>query len=377
VSLPAVTKKCETNIFRALIKFLIYLLFCCGLVALSFLPIDIASVSFAYESLSVSVPLNIFVASLVSFVVITSRIVALVRFVRLLILGDKDKLDKYSQNSLISMVFSKSSVTEPMSFRISEKYKSVKEAIICSSSERYCLLPPLLFNLSIEKNRLLFIHKAKVNLQKHIKSNGIEEAVELVKMIIDSYPSGVNLIIDQIIELSEYHAFSFDPRKFKYELPPRDIARYYLAVAMREYRDFDDILILEKYNNLFSGNVEVVAILANNCQNNKKILSYIKDGFAAKQDRRFAYLLPKSELSLEQAEDIVSCVPENNIERLWFLCIVATENNLIGRASELISAIIASTECSVDEVIKFCFLNYSKFANNIDLLKCVKGIAKK
>jgi uncharacterized integral membrane protein len=370
-------KKDKSAVFKFSAKFLVYLLLCCGLVAISFLPIDVASVSFAYDSLSVSIPLNIFVASVVASILVGSCIFAVVRFVRSVLSGDKEKLDKYSQNSLISMMFSKASVTDPMRFKISDKYRPLKEAVVCLLSEMYCILPPFLFNLSCEKNELLFIRKAKINIQKLLKDNNMEEAVELAKTIINSYPKGVGLIINQIINLSGHCAFSFDPRKFKYELSPNDVTRYYLAIAMREYRESSDIAALEKYNGLFPGNVKIASILINHYQNSKKALSIVKDGFAAVHDREFAYLLPKSEDVIDQAEDIVSCASENNIERLWFLCIVATENNLTSKAAERLNAVISSSECSIDEVIKFCFLNYSKFANNIDLLKCVKGSARK
>lgn len=355
------------------------------LLSLSYLPHDIGEFSLRFMALKVSTPVNLMLAACVVIWMGIKTILGLLKAVKSIFKVDENKIEKNSQDSLINLLFTEniSDLTNQQKYHICEKYKNLKEAIECSLFEKFQILPKILWKISktYEENTKLMIHKTKQNICKLIDDGNIEDALKHVYDVINKQLSYVPTIKDQILFLCKIKNLNFDPRKYKYNLSKQYIDEYIITAEMRNFHSSHDISILEKIYKNYPNNAEIAIELVKNSPNfsEKRIFSIIKNCFVEKPDRRLSIALlsiKKHENLFETALQITDSVPNNNIEKLWFLCTIASELGLTAKASEILQTIVKGYPEEVSQAIEFFILNLSKFSSNIELLQLIKGNIK-
>ncbi|MDR1488631.1 MAG: hypothetical protein LBI26_02740 [Holosporales bacterium] len=333
---------------RFIKKLFLYALSVVILFLISVLKYDVGVFYFKYKEIKTDLPTNILLIVLICVLFVISIIRSFLKTVRSLIKIEEQKRDFEEQKRLTEMILTHKNL------QISDKYKMIKDALFLdqiSDIEQYK-----------KNNTLLFVYKIKDNINFFIKNNNIDGAVKLINIILGKFCGYINVVEDELLDLIKYTPLNFDPRKFKYNLSNEFTKKYLGIKAIRS----ENTRELVSYNREYPGSFEIVAKLV---QHTKKNISLIADCFNANPDRNLLNLLKEEEKTLENAEIITKNVSDNNLEKLWFLCMLATETNLITKANEVFLKIV---DINADGAERFFIQNYSKFLKNTDLLKKIK-----
>ncbi len=352
------------------------------LLSLSYVSYDIGEVSFKSFSTKVSMPANFVLAVLVIIWFAVNTLSSLLKWMFSIFKKNEIKTEKNSQNSLINLLFVKS-ISDINKYDVCDKYQNIKEAIECSLFYKLNKLPETLFetNKSKKTNIVLTIHKIKLNLCKYINDNNIETAAKLTEEVINKYPSYVNFIKEEMLYIATHIRLKFNPRKYKYNLSRKYINEYEATLAIREFNTTKNVAVLEKKLKKSPFNSKIAIEFIKNVSNisEKRIISVIKNCFSENPDRHLAeslFYLKKRENLFEMAMQITANVSNNDLEKLWFLCIIATKTGHISKASEILQTIMKNYSGELQKIIEFFVLNHAKFSKNIELIQLIKEFIK-
>jgi tetratricopeptide (TPR) repeat protein len=224
----------------------------------------------------------------------------------------------------------------------------------------------------------------KLKLKDRLAKGDSIAAINLAKEAISKYHWLVSAIQDEIIEVAKlakmsHLPFCFDPRKFKYCLATSFADIYFASLAIAEIDEETDIekrlKYLEKAFKNYPDNQEItsrlLALYAGDESNLKKAIKIIEIAFQARPDRALAY--PIIQLcrndALEVAEKISDSTSDINLEKQWFLFIIATRLNIIGRAKEILKQLV-NLDKSI-EIAKFYIQNHSKLSFDPEITEIV------
>lgn len=375
-------------------KLFIFIAILICLFCISYLPeCAIGEFFFKHKLIEISTPANIALMFVVVIIFGISFTKNFIKYLSSLFRRDRNKKNIESLNAIIELILAKkiSDVKAILAkSHISNEHEPLKDAAICSVLEKSNVIYSKFFKLndvSKKTNELLFVYEIKQNILKNIDGENYNNAASLVNEVVKNHYKYVYVIQDAILKLIGHEKIDFDPRKFKYNLSPKYVEKYTELLTLHDYYISKKVSLLEKFNKNYPGNVKVSKVLIEDISSSttvsksdeKKILEIIKNGVEKNMDRSFAYSLLRIKNRpdmFEIAMMLVQNIADDNIEKLWFLCIVACDIGNISHACELLQKIIASSKCDIDDLFRFYILNHSKFSNNIELLQNLKGIIK-
>jgi hypothetical protein len=231
------------------------------------------------------------------------------------------------------------------------------------------------------------VHIIKRDLREYLRQGKVIESIKLANKAIDKYPKHTPIVRDEILEVAllakrNQIGFRFDPRKFKYNLDPQFIEKYYVSVQLLEfhleYKPEIQIKILEKAFDNYPANLnivinflEIITIQDVSDEMNTKIIDIIKRAFPLNPNRIMAYYLLKTDRKdlFEIVQTIVSfpteilndsngSMPYDIIEKAWFMLIISTKLNLISKAREIIKLYLAD-QMNAADLAKFYVQNHN------------------
>ncbi len=352
---------------------------------ISYTPYSVGETSFNFRSLNIIIPNNFVLIALIIIWLVYSYLFRIAEFLRSVFIDDRLKIEEASQNELINVLLSGQAVSSSKlaDVVVCEKFTPLKEAIECFFVEQLGVKPEQYLDTAVEnnKNKFLLAHKVKINITKCLQNKEYDRAKEEALRVIKSAPQYVDCIKEEILEIAKVVHFNFDPRRYKYDLSREYIKRYDEYFVIARYNETKNLSLLEKHNRKHPGNFYIANIIIDNLLlsspiNASKIINIVGDCFCAVPNRRLAKSLlcvDKQESLFETAQKITARVSDDNIEKLWFLTIVATELGHISKAVDIIKLIIAASEVDMNEITSFFLLNHSKFFKNIELLNLIRS----
>jgi tetratricopeptide (TPR) repeat protein len=231
--------------------------------------------------------------------------------------------------------------------------------------------------------RCIDIYIIKLDLGKHIKKGELREAVEIASKAIKKYPEYLEVIQDELLEVAKLARknkifLSFDPRKFKYNLSSGYIHKYILAMDEIDFHLEQDVEYklkhIEQMLKKYPGNTNVLQIFLDFLTVNssikyddKKLLQHVRAVLSTNPIRELAsYLLKLNKKNiLELAQEQMTTIENDNLEKLWLLLVIATKMNILARAKELIQTIIEIDKTK--DIYKF-------YVENMDILSADANI---
>jgi hypothetical protein len=210
-----------------------------------------------------------------------------------------------------------------------------------------------------------------------LRENNVSKAKAFVMESLSKVPQYCPIIQDEILELSRLDDIDFDPRQYKYNLSPSYMEKYTESIIMR--RKGNNMSSLLRAHRNYPKNLWIALELIRHLEDDKKIISVVGECFERSQDRRLAggLLLLKNKESLLEVAEMITSKSKENIESLWFMCIIATELGQLSRVSSLMSKIMGSGMAKAAEISEFFVVNHTKFSHDIELMEeIVEFVAK-
>ena len=289
---------------------------------------------------------------------------------------------------------------------ISEKYKNITTSLIIKNNVKT--------NYSLNKTgeKEIDIHLLNNELTELLELNKYSEALQLVNNILKQYKHEISVIKYKILVIAKYAKknnikFKFNPRKSKYKLDKEFINDYEIELAMVDFQTINDnnskLKIVENLYKKFPLHEKTGLYLLKFLieykpikYDDNKIINLIHSIFISNPNRNIAYLLVKlynKNNIFEVSQEILQDIPNNNIEKIWFLLIIATNMKLFHIIKELIKNIINinSNETiehnmsnsynsknnniiqhnNIDQLNKFFIKNYSVLSVDNDIVKLI------
>lgn len=378
-------------IFKTFLYIVVYI----ALFVASYFDLKLAEITCKLRYFDIHITGTVFLMALVSSLFISHLIKSFIRLIKSFIDKNKHREELESVKLLINLALSDTSnIRDNISKqnKISDKFKYLKDAIICGilgkkyGSEVLGSIDELMEIVKI--NPVLFAVKANMFINGYIKTKYFEKAVEIINLVIKNTPEYTYIIKDRILEivpicLKNGINFSFEPKKGKHNIDKEFLEKFYESFILSEHEIEPDeeakLLILEKGNKKFSGSMKITKLLIDsyfslNRVNEKKIIDIIKKCFEVSHDKTLAYYLlklPSRQTLFESAQEIVSSVSDDILDKKWFLCIVATDLGFFSKSVSLLRDIVDNDD-SVCEVLKFYIKNYSNFSRDTDILQILK-----
>ena len=297
-------------------------------------------------------------------------------------LGDQKTINNIAQLILVPR---DEFVSKLHNLSLLEKYKNITTALIIKNNVK--------INYSLNKTDVkgIDIYLLNNELQELFELKKYDNALDLINNIIKKYKHEVNVIKDKILELAKYCKendikFKFNPKKSKYKLDKEFINNYEIEMEMIKFKmtnDNDDKLkIVEYLYKKFPLNKKTGLYLLRFLAQYKpakysdsKIIELVQNIFTANPDRELAYIflnLYNQNNVFEVSQQMLLSVSNNNIEKLWFLLIMATNTKLFNIIKELIKNIIDLNSIDDNNIMH---LN-TFFIKNYDLLSKDDSIVK-
>jgi hypothetical protein len=241
---------------------------------------------------------------------------------------------------------------------------------------------------SLKKYQVLWLNVLKRQLRYYIDTNQCDKALDLGTHFLCKYPKSAKSISQELLDLrltalQQMKSFKFDPTKYKYDMPLQFISEYislsYFEMSKQETRANIRKSLLEKAFCANRANFDIVSALVGELiaqkNDDKKIISIIKLAFSFSPQRNLADILLrlKRKDAFELAQNITSSIPYSNIEKKWFLCIVATSIDAPQTKFLEVFADLIDT-ATANDLTSFYFSNYDRLS---EFHECPQLIRKK
>ena len=264
---------------------------------------------------------------------------------------------------------------------ITDKYKNITTALIIKNNIKTNYL---LNNTGVQEIDIYLLNN---ELEELFESNKYLEALHLINNNIKKYSSEINVIKDKILEIAKYCKnnniqFKFNPKKSKYKLDKKFINNYEIEIEMIDFKKTNDnnnkLKIVEYLYKKFPENKNTGLYLLRFLEeykpikyNDSKIINLIQSIFISNPNRDLAYIFLKlynQSNIFEISQEILKTIPNNNIEKVWFLLIIATHMKLFNIIQELINNIVETNTNNVNELNEFFIKNYNILSTNSEII---------
>ena len=294
-----------------------------------------------------------------------------------------------SINSIASLILSNDSdfLKSVDNVNIINKHKILKTAVILKREVAYSK------TLDLTGVDIVDVYILRKQLADLIEKGDNHNAINIADKIIRKYKKLLNIAKEEILKVAVIARknnieFVFDPRKYKYDLPQSFVEKYLVELDMADYEAAENdelkLKILERSYKNYQNNSKVSMELLNfifekypEKYSEKKIIEILTHSFESKPNRKLAYNLLKIKRNdiFEVAQEITAKIPDNNVEKLWMLLIIATRLEFITKAKELIKKIVEVD--TSDEILEFYVKYQNKLsANDCEVINILKGKVK-
>ena len=308
-------------------------------------------------------------------------------------IGDKKLINNISKLILLN---NNEFLEQFRNISITDKYKNIITALIIKNNIKTNYL------LNKTEIKEIDIYLLNNELKELLELNKYSDALQLVNNIIKKYSYEINIIKDKILEVAKYSKennikFKFNPKRSKYKLDKDFINNYEIEMEMINYKMINDnnnkLKIVEYLYKKFPDNKKAGLYLLQFLEeykptkyNDTKIINLIQCIFVANPNRELAYMFLKlynQNNIFEVSQSILNQVPNNNIEKIWFLLIIATNMKLFNIIKELITNIIIINpnnaeynvkQNNINELNKFFIKNYNILFTNPEIVQLLISI---
>ena len=279
-----------------------------------------------------------------------------------------------------------------------DKYKNIMTALIIKNNIKTNYL------LSKTELKEIDVHLLDKELAELLEFNKYSEALQLINTIIKKYSHDIHVVQDKIIKIAKYAKennleFKFNPKKSKYNLGKEFISNYEIEIEMTNFNMINDnndkLKIVEYLYKKFPLHKKTGLYLLQFLEEYKtskysdeRIISLVHNIFMANPNRELAYIFLKlygQSNIFEVSQEMLQTFPNYNIEKTWFLLIIATNMKLLNIIPELITNIIECNKNIVDmnrcnnnikqseinNLNKFFIENYNILSSNQEILKSI------
>lgn len=274
------------------------------------------------------------------------------------LLSKKTLNDTKSVNNIAHLILLSNEEFEKEIRNISiiDKYKNIMTSLIIRNGIKTNYL------LSKTELKEIDIYLLDKELAELLEYNKYSEALQLINTIIKKYSHEIHVVQDKIIKIAKYAKennleFKFNPKKSKYNLGKEFISNYEIEIEMTNFNmtndNNDKLKIVEYLYKKFPLHKNTGLYLLQFLEeyrpskySDEKIISLVHDIFVANPNRELAYIflkLYRQSNIFEVSQKMLQTFPNNNIEKIWFLLIIATNMKLFNIIPELINNI---TECN-------------------------------
>lgn len=225
------------------------------------------------------------------------------------------------------------------------------------------------------------IYNWKVALSNAIKleiKNKIDYIIMIADHAIREFPAYVSVFKDELLRIAlesilVNRKFLFDPSQKKYKLSQEFIDTYNIKTGIAEAIKVTDLTqkmkILEKLHKKYNGNVEISEQLLNVIVdipgNENRVRNLVLDIFKIQPNRKLVMAFFKSYTGkvherdmLNEAEDLLSQIPDSNIEKIWFLLQVAVRSRKYPQIAEYLK-VLKGNNANHMELCSFYVDNYA------------------
>lgn len=241
-------------------------------------------------------------------------------------------------------------------------------------------------NKHFEKTGLhcIDIYLIKSELTSFIKNSNIISAIDLANKVIKSYYENISVVCYEILEIAKLAKknsfnFTFEPEKFKYNLPKTFIDQYYCELGLLEFDLQPNVekrlKIIEKLHKSYPASFNVLKsyldIAFENNVEEKRILQAIKETLEINPNRQIAdYLFRINRKDIfEIVQSYLINIKDNNLEKIWTLLLLSTKLCYLHIAKELISKIIEIDKS--DELYKFYIKHYTELSKEESIVSLI------
>lgn len=299
-----------------------------------------------------------------------------------LFLSNKAIGDQKSINNIANLILlsNDSFLKKLREVSISNKYKNIVTSLIIKNNVKTNYL------LNKTEVKEIDIYLLNNELNELLELNKYSEALQLVNKVIKKYTYEISVIKYKILEVARYAKkekieFKFNPKKSKYKLDKEFINNYEIELEMVDFKLTNDnnkkLKIVEYLYKKFSLNKNTGLYLLQFLEEYKpskysdnKILNLIQSIFTANPNRDLAYVLLKlynQTNVFEVSQKILENIPNDNIEKLWFLLIIATHTKLFNIMKKLITDITYYNNVNLqNDIINDCNNNNISEYNSKD-----------
>lgn len=361
------------NFLRKCLLFFILIYLC--LVLYLFLPntgyVDIAILNYKFHS-----DIYIVVSVLIVAIFVKSIIKGLIKIIKSFCKKSDEKLEMNAIKNLARLIVLNDLFDGK---NIDDKFNLCKIAVSVNSGN---IVPD---RTGIEE---VDIRNIKNKMQLLMQSNNLDKAIGLANEAINYFPHYLSVIQDELLQVavtavSEHKSFEFNPARSKYKLSREFIDKYNIKKGLAIVETTSDVSIKLKllenlyknYNNDINILSQLLLTLASEGSDKRKTLKLIEKIFKMKPDRKLATVfleVCEKSSTFDEAENLLKSVPHNNVEKLWFLLIVAVKTRHHSKVVELVRS-LSIDEINKDELRIFFTKNYDILSSNDDVVKLICG----
>lgn len=316
----------------------------------------------------------IIVCIVFTVIYLVSILMQLIKTIKNFFKKSEKKHERESIQNLARFIVSNDSQAEK---NIDDKFCLCKTAVLINNGAIVS------YNTGVNEVDILNV---KNKIQFSLQTKHLDKAIELVNYAIKNFPQQLSAIQDELLQISitailENKTFEFNPARSKYNLNSEFVSEYNiqkgLAIAEITTDTLIKLKILENLYKKYNTNTEIakrlLLAIANDGHDKKKALKLIEKIFEISPDRNLVFIFTKlctTNDAFDIADDLLKCVSDNNVEKLWFLLAVATQLRLYSKIIELIKLLIEN-KTNENELYVFFVKNYDILSVDDEIVKLI------
>ncbi|GHT88662.1 hypothetical protein FACS1894113_1600 [Alphaproteobacteria bacterium] len=262
-------------------------------------------------------------------------------------------------------------------FYISEELEIIKKALMLQRDCCSCK------DLDLTGFKILDTRILKLKLNDFLEKNDIVRAISLGQKLISKHAKYLPIVQNELIKVATIARknnikFIFNPRKFKYNLSKNFADKYLFDIEILSLENIKEKnlklkfleKIVKKFNEINDSYDAILKFIKENNINEydeKYIIKFIKNSFEILPNRNLIYyLLDLNKANqFEIAQEITANISNDNIEKLWFLLIVALSAGFCLKCQEIIEKLNKIVDKK--ELLEFFYKSKPEYIINLKL----------
>lgn len=231
------------------------------------------------------------------------------------------------------------------------------------------------------------LYSCKSELNSALGLNDVDYAIKLASQVIREFTPYVATVQDELLRIAVKAKLSgkcldFEPSQSKYRLSQEFIANYYVKTGLAEVATITDvnqkIKILEKLHKRYSNDADVseqlLHLLASIDGHSSYVSELISEIFRVRPNRALVDDFLKSCTGTDSSETALSLlksVPDDNIEKIWFLLTVVVQDRKYPQIIKYIRLLKTNSENHMP-LCKFYVDNYDILSAEPEIISLLR-----